>query len=163
MKKIVIAMLIAAVGVGMSTPNAHALGLYGIWWMPDKSDDDGWGVGVKDVKHFTPLLALDGRVSYVNFSSPDAGIIPLEMTGMVSLGVWYGGVGIGYYFMTGDADLKSTVGYYALVGLELGLGGTSVFGEVKWQSLEPDIDVSNAGSVNLDALVIHVGATLGLK
>jgi hypothetical protein len=161
MKKIVIAILIAAACVGVSTPNAHAIGLYGIWWMPDKSDDDGWGGGIKDTKHFTPLLALDGRVSYVSF--PDAGIIPLEMTGMVSLGVWYGGFGVGYYFMTGDAELKDTFGYYFLAGLELGLGGTSVFGEIKWQSLQPEIDLPSGGDVNFDALAIHVGATLGLR
>ncbi len=162
MKRIVFAMLIAAAFVGMSTPNAHALGIYGIWWMPDKSDDDGWGAGVKDVKHFSPLLAIDGRVSYVNFSSPDAGVVPLEMTALVSLGVWYGGIGAGYYFMTGDAALDNTFGYYFLAGLELGLGGTNIFGEVKWQKLSPDFDLPGGGSADFDALVIHAGVSIGM-
>lgn len=163
MKRFLVTSLFFVALLGIAAPSAHALGVYGIWWMPDDSDDDGYGIGIKDKRSFTPLLAVDGRVSYVSFSEPDAGLIPLEMTGMVSLGVWYAGVGAGYYFVTGDNAVKDTFGYYFLAGLELGLGGTSVFGEVKWQALTPEIDIPNGGDVNLDALVIHAGATFGFK
>ena len=157
MKKTIAAVLLSVALVGLLTPSAHAISAYGIWWMPDSSDDDGWGVGIKDKRHFTPLVAIDGRLSYVSFSTPDASMFPVEATAMITLGLWYGGIGAGYYITTGDID--SEFGWYALLGLELGLGPASVFGEVKWQDLKPDLDVPGGGDADLDALVLHVGAT----
>jgi hypothetical protein len=156
MKRTLAAALFVFVLVTTLAPDAHAIGAYGIWWMPDDSDDDGFGLGIKDRRNLTPMLAVDGRVSYVWFSTPDASLIPVEATGLVSLGVWYGGAGVGYYFATGD--LEDEFGWYALLGLEFGVGPVSVFGEVKWQDLKPDLD--GGGTANLDSIVIHVGATL---
>jgi hypothetical protein len=159
MKKLLFVMLIAMACLGASTQDANAVGVYGIWWMPDDSDDDGWGIGIKDRKNFTPLVAIDMRISYVGFSSAD--IIPIEATGLVKLGMLYGGVGVGYYIFTGDNDLSSTIGWYLMAGIELLPGPVQVFGEVKWQSLQPDLDIPAGGDVNLDAIVLHAGVAMG--
>ncbi len=162
MKKTIIAALFFVALVGMTAPSAHALGVYGIWWMPDDTDDDGWGVGIKDSKSFSPLLSLDGRVSYVDFSTPDSAVIPLEATLLAHLAMWYGGIGVGYYFFTGDAPIEDSFGWYLMLGLEIALGGTGIFGEVKWQALDPDLDLPSGGSTNFDSIVIHAGASFGL-
>ncbi len=162
MRRIIVASLFFVALLGFAAPSAHAVGVYGIWWMPDDSDDDGWGVGIKDVRQFTPLLSLDGRVSYVAFDTPDAGIIPLEVTALAHLAMWYGGIGAGYYFFTGDAPLEDSFGWYLMLGLEIALGSTGVFGEVKWQALSPDLDIPSGGDTNFDSVAIHVGATFGI-
>lgn len=162
MKKLLAVSLVFVALFALAAPSAHAVGVYGIWWMPDDSDDDGWGAGIKDVRQFTPLLSLDGRVSYVSFSTPDAAIVPLEVTALAHLAMWYGGIGVGYYFFTGDAPLEDSFGWYLMLGLEIGLGKWGVFGEVKWQALDPDLDLPAGGSTNFDSLVIHAGANFGI-
>jgi hypothetical protein len=162
MKRLLVVSMFFVALIGLAAPSAHAVGVYGIWWMPDNSDDDGWGAGIKDTRQFTPLLSLDGRVSYVSFSTPDAGIIPLEATALVHLAMWYGGIGVGYYFFTGDAAIEDSFGWYLMLGLEIALGGTGVFGEVKWQALEPDLDIPSGGSADFESVAIHVGASFGI-
>jgi hypothetical protein len=154
-------MLCALSTLAAFAPSARAFDVYGIWWMPDKSDDDGFGLGLKDERSLTPLFAIDARVSYVNFSTPDIGVFPIEATGLVNLGLWHVGVGMGFYFFNGDYAVKDGFGWYALVGLEIGLGRLSALGEVKWQQLEPDLDGA-PGTANLDALAIHLGAAVPL-
>jgi hypothetical protein len=160
MKKTLIAVLVALTFVGVLTPSAHALGVYGIWWMPDDSDEDGYGIGLKNQRNFTRLLALDARLSYINFSDPDASVVPIELTGLVHLGLVYGGVGLGYYFFSGDAPLNNAFGWYVLLGAEIAVRKWGIFGEIKWQSLDPDLDLPSGGSANLDAFAIHIGATV---
>ena len=162
MKKILACAFVAMLCVAWAAPSAHALGVYGIWWMPNDSDDDGWGIGIKDTRKFTPLLSVDGRLGWVSFSTPDADIIPLEATALVHLAMWYGGLGAGYYFFTGDAPIDDSWGWYALLGLEIALGKTGVFGEVKWQFLDPDIGAGSGLSADFDSVVIHAGATFGI-
>jgi hypothetical protein len=128
--------------------------------MPDKGDDDGWGIGIKKEKNFTPLFSLDGRLSYTSF--PNLEIWSPEITALAHLGMFYGGVGAGYYFFTGDVELKDELSSYLLAGVGFGLGGLGVFGELKWQFLQPDFDNSLGGNANLDGLVLHAGATFNL-
>jgi hypothetical protein len=105
MKKMLAAALVALTFVGFFTPSAsHALGVYGIWWMPDDSDEDGYGVGLK--------------------------------------------------------NLDNAFGWYVLLGAEIAVRKWGIFGEIKWQSLDPDLDLPSGGSANLDALAIHIGATV---
>ena len=162
MRKLWLALLIVSVSLGAVAPAAHAIGVYGIWWMPDESDDDGFGIGIKDKKSLTPLISIDGRVSYVTFDSPDAAIIPVEATGLVHIGMLYGGVGVGYYFFSGDANIESVLGWYIMAGIEILPGPVSVFGEVKWQSLEPDLDIPTGGSLDFNSIVLHACATFSL-
>ena len=161
MKNVLVCAALAAIGLSLAAPSAHAVSAYGIWWMPSEGDDDGWGFGAKEKRGFTPLLSYDLRASYVSFSSPDAGIIPLEGTIMANFGMLYGGIGGGYYFFTGDNSLDDTFGWYLLVGLELLPGPVSVFGEAKWQKLESDI--GGGAKADLNAFVLHAGVTMNLR
>ncbi len=160
MKKLVCCLFIAALSATMIAPRAHALGAYGIFSKPDEGDDDGWGIGIKKEKSFTPLFSIDGRLSYTSFSNLE--IWAPEVTALAHLGMFYGGVGAGYYFFTGDVQLKDKVGTYLLAGVGFGLGGLGVFGELKYQFLEPDIDSSFGGSADLNGVVLHAGATFNL-
>lgn len=161
-KRVLIASLILAAVLGMAPPRAHALGVYGIWWMPDGSDDDGWGVGLKDQRPINRVVSIDTRASYVSLSSSDTALIPIESTLLVKMGTLYGGIGGGYYFVTGDNRLKNEFGWYWLAGITILPGPTQIFGEVKWQNLTADIDEPTGGSVDFDAFVIHAGVTMGL-
>lgn len=160
MKKLVCCLFIAALSATMIAPSAHALGAYGIWYMPDKGNDDGFGIGLKKEKSFTPLFSLDGRFSYTSF--PDAEIWSAEVSALAHLAMFYGGVGGGYYFFSGDVQLKDAFSTYLLAGAGFGLGGIGVFGELKYQFLEPDLDNSFGGSANLDGIVLHAGAVFNL-
>jgi hypothetical protein len=146
--------------IGALAPAAHAADVYGIWWMPDDSDDDGWGVGLREKRPLSPLLSYDLRTSWVSFSTPDANMFPLEGTVMARLGMLYVGAGGGYYIVTGDNGIENDIGWYFLAGVELLPGPMQIFGEVKWQNLSPDVE--GGGSVNLDALVIHAGVSVNM-
>ena len=162
MKKLLVVTILAFSCIGTFAHDANAIGVYGIWSMPNETDEDGWGIGLKEKRTLSPLIALDGRVSYIKFSTPDAGIVPIEFTACLKLGMLYGGIGAGYYIFTGDNALEDTVSWYVLAGIELLPGPVSFFGEVKWQMLEPDLDTPGGGSFEFDALVLHAGVTLGI-
>lgn len=163
MRKVIVLLVVALSFIGVATKDAGAIGVYGIWWMPDEGDEDGWGIGLKEKRTLTPLFALDGRVSYVKFSGDlDTAIIPLELTACLKLGMIYAGIGGGYYIFTGDAELENTFGYYALLGIEVLPGPVTVFGELKWQFLEPEFDTTFGGDADLESIVIHAGVTFGL-
>jgi hypothetical protein len=160
-KKAFVVVLILAALLGLAAPGAHALGVYGIWWMPDEdNEDDGWGVGIKDQRPINRILSIDTRASYVSLSSSDTALIPIESTLLVRMGTLYGGIGAGYYFVTGDNRLKNEFGWYWLAGITMLPGPTQIFGEVKWQNLTADIDAPSGGSVDFDALAIHAGVTM---
>jgi len=161
MKKLLAILACSLALVAVMAPAGHAIGAYGIWWHPDEGDSDGYGAGVRLNKSFTPLIMYDLRVSYVNFTDTDFYTIPLEATVMAKLGMLYGGLGYGYYVMGGDANLENDFGWYFLAGIQLALGGNGVFGEVKWQDLETDVEGSNA-SADIGGVVFHVGMTLGI-
>lgn len=84
------------------------------------------------------------------------------MSALAHLAMFYGGVGGGYYFFSGDVQLKDAFSTYLLAGAGFGLGGIGVFGELKYQFLEPDLDNSFGGSANLDGIVLHAGAVFNL-
>ena len=126
MKRILVGALVLTALVGLAAPNAHAVGIYGIRTMSDDYDDDAYGIGIKDKKDFTRMLSMDMRVSYV--FNEDADIIPIEATGLVKLGMLYGGVGVGYYIFTGDNNLNSAIGWYFLAGIEIMPGPVTFFG-----------------------------------
>ncbi|HEX5132335.1 MAG TPA: hypothetical protein VFX92_07600 [Candidatus Krumholzibacteria bacterium] len=161
MKRIALTLAIAAIAVTAVTavaPGAHAIGVYGIYWNPKVDQaDNGYGAGLKYDSKLTPFIHLDGRFSYIHFSN-DAGsssIIPFEATACVQMGTLYGGVGVGYYTFGGDNAPDNDFGWYLLAGISILPGPVSVFGEFKWQNLEP------ADNLDLESYVFHVGATFG--
>lgn len=154
MKRLILHLVLAAAVVAAAAPAAHAIGAYAIYWNPKESSKDGGGAGLRFDSSLTPLLGMDARVSYVSFGDADFAIVPLEATVMVKLRTLYGGVGYGYYFFSGDNAADDGSGWYLLAGLSLLPGPVSVFGEFKWQFLDPD----NGG--DLESYVFHLGASL---
>ena len=69
--------------------------------------------------------------------------------------MFYGGIGLGYYIMSGDTAPDNTLGGFAALGIDFGLGGIGVFGEVRYLYLEPEFE-----SVKVD--MSGVGANLGV-
>ncbi|MDH4036508.1 MAG: hypothetical protein OEX18_01135 [Candidatus Krumholzibacteria bacterium] len=155
MKRLALFFVLVAATATVVAPAAQAIGVYAAYWNPKDSSKDGFGAGLKFDSSFTPIISMDTRVSYINFSDSDFNITPIEATAKVKLGTLYAGLGLGYYFFSGDADIKDDWGWYALAGLNVLPGPIGVFGEFKWQFLEPD----NGG--NLESYCFHVGVTLG--
>lgn len=159
MRRITLLFVIAAVMIATFAPGAGAIGVYGIYWNP-KADgsSEGWGAGLKYESGITPFVTIDGRFSYVTFpdDANDFSIIPFEATATVKLGTLYGGVGVGYYTFGGDEHPDSDFGWYLLAGISILPGPVSVFGEFKWQNLEPQ------DGVDLESYVFHLGASFGM-
>lgn len=161
MKKLIACLFLSGLCVTMVAPSAHALGAYGIMYLPDEGDDDGWGLGLKKGRNITPLISIEPRFSFTSFDSAD--LWSAEVAGLAHLGMFYGGVGVGYYFLTGDAPLENTLGWFLLGGVDIGLGGLGVFGELKYQFLEPDIESSIVdASADLNGIAIHAGVKFNL-
>jgi len=161
MKKLIGCLVLVAVCVTMAAPSAHALGAYGIMYMPDEGDDDGWGLGLKSGRNITPLLSIEPRFSFTSF--PDADLWSAEVAALAHITMFYGGIGGGYYFFSGDAPLEDTFSWFILAGADIGLGGIGLFGELKYQFLEPDIDSPiGDSSADINGLAIHAGVTFNL-
>lgn len=155
MKRLVLLLAILCVTTIVVAPAAHALGVFGAYWNPRKSDNNGYGGGLRFDSPISPMINVDARISYITFPDGDTNIIPIEATAAVKLGMTYAGVGYGYYFFGGKSDIADDWGWYLLVGVDLLPGPVSVFGEFKWQNLE-------SGSANFESYVFHVGATFSL-
>ncbi len=137
---------------------AQALSLFAQW--QDSSDaGSAYGLGAKHAfLKLMPIVDLEGRVSWLHYggdevpSSVEA--FPLEAVGTVSLGVFYGGLGVGYYMFSGDVAPDNSVGGFVAGGASFGLLGVRAFAELRYLLLEPgDADMSGIGA--------HVGASLG--
>ena len=153
--------VLVLLGVMMAfAPRAHAISAYGTWW--NSNGENGFGITLRHRQNITPLFAIDGRAGWVGFSNFN--VFPLEATGLVTLGIFYGGPGIGYYFYTGDVDLKSSVGYHGILGASIGLGGLGVYGEAKWGYLRPEYDSGprQGQELNLDHFAFHAGVVIGI-
>lgn len=171
MKRFRILALVALV-LCTTHQSAHALGVFASWWQMDESKSDGFGFGINErinISHF----GIEGRASWISFSDVtppssevnppadnSADVIPLEAMGVVSLHHFYGGVGVGYYIFDADAaELSDEVGWFAVVGVELGLGPAKLFGDVKWTQVETTVE-GTAQSVTADGVGVNVGIAL---
>jgi len=153
-KRLIITAALVAAAIALA-PDAHAQGVYAAWWNPRHSDVNGYGGGIRFTGSFTPVLGSDLRVSYINFSDIDASTIPVEGTVFAKLGNMYAGIGYGYYFFSGDANIDDDWGWYLLGGINIIPAPVKVFGEFKWQMLDP----GNGG--DLDSYAFHLGVMLG--
>jgi hypothetical protein len=160
MKNIGKGLLAAALIIAIAAPAANALGAYATWWNTS-GGDNGFGIGLRHRTPITPLFAIDARAAWVKFSDADFDMFPLEATGLVTLGLFYGGVGAGYYFFSGDTKIKSDFGWHILAGGELGVGPVGVFGEARWGMLSPKLDIPGEPEVDLDQLSLSAGVRLG--
>ena len=169
MKRIV-SVLLAVVMVGSAVSNAHAIGAYMSWWKPDKIDDQGFGAGLRMPIKIIPILSVDARASWINFSDNDMNVYPVEAIGIVTLGIFYGGLGLGYYFFDSSNDayeVKDSVGWNVVLGATLGLQKLNIFGEAKWTDLEADVEalgtnVSPPNSLDAAGVGFNLGLMFGL-
>jgi len=155
MKRLALFLILVAATTTVIAPAAQAVGVYAAYWNPTKSSDSGRGAGLKFNSSFTPLIGMDARVSYIAFNDTDVNVTPIEATGTVKLGTLYAGLGFGYYMFSGDNNIDNDWGWYLLAGINILPGPLGVFGEFKWQFLEPD----NGG--NLESYCFHAGVTFG--
>jgi hypothetical protein len=165
MKRFYVIALLVVVGLAAASPPAHALGVFASWWNMDESDEGGFGFGVRQKIPVVPVVSIDTRASYMVFSDADLKVYPLEAAGMVNLGLFYGGIGVGYYIFDADnADLENNFGWWVAGGVELGLAAVSLFGEVKWTEIEADYhDVDpNLGNVPTSIDAAGVGFNAGV-
>ena len=168
MKRINI-IVFAALVLCSSFQNAHALGVMASWWKMDDTNEDGFGFGLRERIQIVPLIGIDTRASWIGFSDANLNVFPLEAAGVVTLGLFYGGIGVGYYiFDAEDADLENNFGWYVLAGVDVGLGGFGLFADIQWRDLSADVEnvdpnLSNVPT-SLDAAGVgfNVGATFGL-
>ena len=165
---------LAALALCSAYQGAHAVGAFGSWWQMDENSADGFGFGLRHKITFTPLLGIEGRASWISFSDvfpvsipnpPEdngADVIPLEAMGVVSLGLFYGGVGVGYYMFDAETtSLSDEVGWFGLLGVELGLGPVKAFADVKWTQVETNVE-GNSQTFNADGPGVTVGVEFGL-
>lgn len=156
----------AALVLCSSFQSAHALGVMASWWQLDQSSEDGFGLGLRERVQLIPLVGIETRATWINFSDTDVNVFPLEASGVVSLGLFYGGIGVGYYVF--DADVENSFGWFLLGGVEFGLGGFGVFGDIQWRELTADFEDIDPNFSNvptsLDAAGVgfNVGVNFGL-
>ena len=155
----ILVLLILTLGfVTMTATSAHALGIFAQW--QDAKDTDGaFGLGLSHGFSITPLVGIEARVSYLRYSDGDGmDAFPLEAFGKLNLGMFYGGLGIGYYIFSGsDFAPDNEIGGFVAGGLSFGLGGLGAFAELRYLLLEPS--VGNA-KVDLSGFGINAGVTL---
>lgn len=140
---------------------AHAIGIYGQW--QDANDaDSGYGIGLKHEFSIIPIISVEARASWLSYSVADRdesmNMYPLEAFGKVKLAMFYGGIGLGYYIMSGDHSPESTAGGFAALGIDISLFGLGFFGEVRYLVLEPDLEIG--GSVDMGGMGANIGVTL---
>ena len=154
----ILVLLILTVGfVAMSATPASALGIFAQW--QDAKDTDGaFGLGLKHEFSIVPIVGIEARVSYLRYTEDDgANMFPLEAFGKLKLGLFYGGLGLGYYVFSGDNTPDNEIGGFVAGGVSFGLGGLGAFAELRYLLLEPS--VGNA-KVDLSGFGINAGVTL---
>jgi len=171
MKKCVAPMLLAIVAMALSGCTAGpvaALGLFGSYLDADDLGD-GYGGGAKLEIKPTDVISVDGRASWIYFEDFEVQMIPLEAALRLNIPLMgsrivpYVGAGGGYYiFDADDVDLDDSVGYFPLVGMEVGLRRVALFAEARWLFLEADVDsaldeLANIDDADVDGLGINVG------
>jgi hypothetical protein len=162
MKRSCIAALVALLGMASLAAPAHAIGVMASWWQLDESNEDGFGIGLRSKVKIAPLVAFDTRASWIKFGDPDANVFPIEATGILQLGMVYGGLGVGYYiFDAQDADLDNNFGWYVAAGIDVGIGKFSAFGELKWTMLSTDIGNATT-ELDADGFGVNVGVLFGV-
>ncbi|MHC4520609.1 MAG: outer membrane beta-barrel protein [Planctomycetota bacterium] len=166
--------LALAVVLAMSLSGcSHGSGLeLGVFGSSLDSDDlgDGYGGGAKLELNPIDMISVDARASWIHFDDTDVDMFPLELAGLLNLPILgerivpYFGAGVGYYlFDASGADLEDEVGYYPLVGLEVGLHRVSVLAEARWLFLETDVDSAKDELKDItDVDVDGFGANVGL-
>ncbi len=167
MKKLLTVLVVVTVSMSLAG-EAKSIGAFASYWN-SKDLDNGYGLGVKHKFQIIPIVAVDVRASWLSFSgvsddflglgNGDLNMFPLEATALAQLGLFYGGVGAGYYIFDGkNLDYDNAPGGFLLAGLKFTLGGLGAFGELKYTWVESKVD-----DVTVDAsgVGVNLGVLLG--
>lgn len=130
----------------------------------------GYGGGAKVEINPIDLVSVDARAGWIHFSDVNVDMVPLEAAALLNFSalgeriVAYVGAGGGYYLFDCDTeDLDDSVGFFPLVGMEVGFHRVSVLAEARWLFLEADVDSAKDELKNLhDADVDGFGVNLGV-
>jgi hypothetical protein len=161
MKRICVAAMVALVALVAVTTGARAnQGIFATWWDANDTKDNGLGLGFRSKVPIAPLVSFDTRVSWIRFNDDDINLFPIEATGMLKLGMLYAGAGVGYYNFNG-ANLKNSFGWYALGGIDVGVGSFGIFAEAKWNSLKTDVE-NVPKSVDAGGMAFNAGVMFGV-
>jgi len=159
MKKCLI--VIVAVAVVMSlAPQAHSIGAYLSYWNGEDTDN-GYGVGLNHQIKIIPLISAELRASWLSFSEddPSMNLYPLEGLARAKLGMFYLGLGAGYYIFSGSDDVKwdNAWGLFGVGGLEITIAKIGVFGELKYTWVETKITEPIESDVDGSGIGVNVG------
>ena len=158
MKKLLVALVLVAAVVS-TAGDAHSIGAFLSYW--DGEDlENGYGGGLKHKFQIIPIIGVEARASWLSFSDADLNLYPLEAAGRASLGMFYGGLGAGYYIFSGkDKNWDNAFGGFLFGGLELGLAGLGVFGELKYTWVESKIE--DLGTASGNGIGVNAGVLFG--
>jgi hypothetical protein len=153
---IALALIVAAAALSP----AGAVGLFA-QWQDSKDGDSGFGLGVSQNFSIVPVFSLEPRISWIRYSADEGDgnldMFPLELFGRAKFGMFYGGVGLGYYIMSGDHAPDNSLGGFAALGIEFSLASLGAFAEARYLYLEPEYEEL---STNVD--MSGIGASLGV-
>lgn len=165
---VVVVMLAFTSGVWAARGSGIEFGVFGSYLDTDDLGD-GYGGGAKLELQAVDWLSLDARGSYIFFEDPDVDMYPLELAAYFNIPladeqiVPYAGVGAGYYIFDAEGfDMDNEVGFFPVVGLEVGAWNLSFMIEARWLFLEADVDdaveeLGNLDEAELDGLGINLG------
>ncbi len=171
MEKCLGLMLLAILSTALSGCTAGPVAALGVFGSYLDADDlgDGYGAGAKLELKPTDVISVDGRASWVYFDDFEIHMIPLEAAVRLNIPLMgsriipYVGAGGGYYiFEADDVDLDDDVGYFPLVGMEVGLRRVGLFAEARWLFLEADVDsaldeLEDIDDADVDGFGVNVG------
>ena len=159
MKKLLTLIVVVAVSMSLAG-EAKSIGAFVSYWNGEDIDN-GYGLGVKHKFQIIPIFAVDIRASWLSFSDDpvDLNMFPLEATALAKLGMFYGGVGAGYYIFDGkNVDLDNAPGGFILAGIQFALGGMGVFGELKYTWVESKV---SGNTVDASGIGVNLGVLFG--
>jgi hypothetical protein len=158
-RSFILTAVLAVLMVAWATP-AHALAPF-VQFQDSKDAGLGYGFGLKHTfLGIVPIVGFDLRASWLHYSDEDKlpssfETFPLEVAATAKLGIFYGGLGVGYYINSGDIKPDDEVGGFAAAGAGFKLLGLGAFAELRYLLLEP-------GNGDMSGVGANVGVTLPL-
>lgn len=143
-----------------SVTPAYAIAPF-LQWQDSEDAGAGYGLGVKHTfLGIVPIVGFDLRASWLHYGDDDKlassfEMFPLEVAATAKLGLFYAGLGGGYYLTSGDIKPDNELGGFAAGGVSFGLGSLNAFAELRYLLLEP-------GTADMSGFGINAGVTLPL-
>lgn len=159
MKKSLTVIVALALVVSFA-PKAHSIGAFLSYWNGSDTDN-GYGAGLSHQIKLVPLISGEVRASWLSHSDGgfDMNLYPLEGLVRAKLGLFYAGLGGGYYIFSGKdgVELDNDWGAFGVAGLELTVAGIGVFGELKYTWIETKMTAPTESDVDASGIGVNVG------